>query len=144
MTGKETMASIRNLILVLIVAATPLNVAAQNLTCRPSEKSMLQVELLFGRNIGGRLGVSEKKWSRFVEAEITPRFPQGLTVLEAGGQWRDTGNKRIVRERSKIVVLIVPADTNSYERLDAIVAAYKDRFNQQAVGMVARPVCTNL
>jgi Protein of unknown function (DUF3574) len=102
---------------------------------------MVVADLLFGRNIGGRLGVTEKRWSQFLAAEITPRFPDGLTVVDAAGQWRDAEKKRIVREPSKLVTIIMPADAQ--EKLDAIVAAYKRRFRQQSVGVVIRPACVS-
>jgi Protein of unknown function (DUF3574) len=113
--------------------------AVQGIECRLSQRPMVVADLLFGRNIGGRLGVTEKRWSQFLAAEITPRFPDGLTVVDAAGQWRDAEKKRIVREPSKLVTIIMPADAQ--ERLDAIVDAYKRRFRQQSVGVVIRPAC---
>ena len=38
-----------------------------------------------------------------VLADVTPRFPDGLTILDARGQWRDSGRKQIMREPSKLV-----------------------------------------
>ena len=102
---------------------------------------MVVADLLFGRNIGGRLGVTEKRWSQFLATEITPRFPDGLTVVDAAGQWRDAEKNRIVREPSKLVTIIMPADAQ--EKLDAIVEAYKRRFRQQSVGVVIRPACVS-
>ena len=108
---------------------------------------MQQIELMFGRRIdsrfgtrsGARLGVGETSWSRFLAREVTPRFPDGLSVLDAAGQWRDpTG--RVVREPSKLVI-IVTADAEAAGKVAAIVSAYKQRFHQQSVGVVTRPVC---
>ena len=104
---------------------------------------MLEIDLMFGRNIGGQLGVSEELWSDFVAKEITPRFPDGLTVDDAVGQWRDLATNEIVKEPSKDVQLIVPASAEVKEKIDAIVAAYKQRFQQQAVGVVMRPACVS-
>ncbi len=104
---------------------------------------MLEIDLMFGRNIGGQLGVSEELWSDFVAKEITPRFPDGLTVDDAVGQWRDLATNKIVKEPSKDVQLIVPASAEVKEKIDAIVAAYKQRFQQQAVGVVMRPACVS-
>jgi hypothetical protein len=115
--------------------------AAQGVECRLSQKPMVVADLLFGRNIGGRLGVTEKRWSQFLASEITPRFPDGLTVVDAAGQWRDAEKNRVVRERSKLVTIIMPADAQ--EKLDAIVDAYKRRFRQQSVGVVIRPACVS-
>jgi hypothetical protein len=123
--------------LLLILLATV--AAAQGIECRLSQKPMVVADLLFGRNIGGRLGVTEKRWSQFLASEITPRFPDGLTVVDAAGQWRDAEKNRIVREPSKLVTIIMPADAQG--KLDAIVDAYKRRFRQQSVGVVIRPAC---
>ena len=46
---------------------------------------MLEIELMFGRNIGGKVGVTEEQWTEFVAGEITPRFPDGLSVDDALG-----------------------------------------------------------
>jgi hypothetical protein len=125
------------LLLVVLACAA----SAQTLECRLAQKPMVVADLMFGRNIGGRLGVTEKRWSRFLAQEITPRFPDGLSVVDASGQWRDTATKRIVRERSKLVTIIMPADAQ--EKIDAIVDAYKRRFRQQSVGVVIRPACVS-
>ena len=106
---------------------------------------MLEIELLFGRNIDGDLGVSEEQWTEFLASEITPRFPQGLSVDDAVGQWRDVGTKAIVKEPSKEVTLIVPAGAESELKasLEAIVTAYKQRFRQQSVGIVIKQACVS-
>jgi hypothetical protein len=87
--------------------------------------------------------VSEELWSDFVAKEITPRFPEGLTIDDAVGQWRDLATNKIVREPTKDVQLIVPEGPDVKEKIDAIVAAYKQRFQQLAVGVVMRPACVS-
>src|SRR6267154_949032 len=84
---------------VLATAAT----AAEGVVCGAPQLPMQQIELMFGRNIGGRLGVSEIAWSRFLAREVTPRFPDGLSVVDAASQWRDKERGRVVREPSKLV-----------------------------------------
>ena len=128
-------------VLALLIMAAP--VLAQGLSCNAPQKPMLEISLMFGRNIGGELGVSEEVWSEFVASEITPRFPDGLTVDDAVGQWRDTETARVVKEPSKDVRVVVPAGADIQEKIDAIVAAYKQRFHQQAVGVVIRPACAS-
>jgi hypothetical protein len=32
--------------------------------------------------------VTETNWARFVDREIAPRFPDGLSVVDAKQQWR--------------------------------------------------------
>jgi hypothetical protein len=132
---------VRRLALVVFLIWCASSALAQDIACRVTQKPMVVADLLFGRNIGGRLGVTEKRWSQFLATEITPRFPDGLTVVDAAGQWRDAEKNRIVREPSKLVTIIMPADAQ--EKLDAIVDAYKRRFRQQSVGVVIRPACVS-
>jgi hypothetical protein len=100
-------------------------------------------ELFFGRNIEGRVGVSEADFSRFVTREITPRFPDGLTVIDARGQWRDRVRNTTVREPSKIVMIVLPHGAGDDGRLQEIIDAYKARFRQQSVALVVRPACVS-
>jgi hypothetical protein len=100
-------------------------------------------ELLFGRKIGDRLGVSATQWGRFVDREISPRFPDGLTVFDARGQWRDTERKTLVHEPSKVVEIVLPGKPDDGDRLEAIAQAYKSAFRQQSVGIVIRGACVS-
>jgi hypothetical protein len=103
---------------------------------------MLAIDLLFGRGSGG-LTVSEQAWAQFLAREITPRFPDGLTVFDATGQWRNPQGDVILRERSKMVMIVVPENPPAQERVDAIAAAYKHQFKQQSVGIVIRAACAS-
>src|SRR5262245_2302938 len=116
---------------------------AQLVDCLGGQRPSQVAELMFGRNIGGRLGVNEADWSRFVDREIISRFPNGLTVFNAAGQWRDEVTQKIVREPSKIVQIVLPGQVDDIERLNEVVAAYKTRFKQQSVGLVVRPACVS-
>jgi hypothetical protein len=109
--------------------------------CAPPAESMVTAELLFGRNIGDRLGVSDAAFADFLAREITPRFPDGMTVLDARGQWRDGERGRIVREPSKLVLLIFRDDAARRESLSTIVDTYKNRFRQQSVLTALRTSC---
>jgi hypothetical protein len=115
--------------------------AEQRAACSAPQQSMQQVELMFGRNIGKRLGVSDAAWSRFLAREVTPRFPDGLSVLDAAGQWQDKTRGRVVREPSKLVMVVTADDAPARDKIAAIVAAYKEQFRQQSVGVISRPVC---
>ena len=117
--------------------------AIAQLSCTAPQKPMLEVELMFGRNIGGKLGVSEAQWRAFLAREVTPRFPDGLTVFDTSGQWRDTRTKAVVREPSKIVRILMSAGAQESEKIGAIAAAYKQQFRQDAVGIVTRPACVS-
>jgi Protein of unknown function (DUF3574) len=116
---------------------------AQSLECRGAQKAQQVAELTFGRRIIGHIAVSETQWIQFVDNEITPRFPDGLTVFDAAGQWRDPTSKKIVRELSKIVLIVLPGNADDLPRLNEIVETYKRRFRQQSVGMILRPACVS-
>jgi hypothetical protein len=130
-------------IFTLLLLALPGDPQAQVQECRGVQKPQQIAELMFGRNIGGRIGVNESKWRRFVEREITARFPEGFTVYNASGQWRDRTSKRIVREPSKIVMIVLPGRGDDLERLAGIAEAYTRQFRQQSVGVILRPACVS-
>ena len=111
--------------------------------CGGTQQRRDVAELLFGRDIGERLGVSETAWRRFVAREITPRFPDGLTVTEAIGQWRAPDSDRLVREPSKRVEIVLPGNADDAARLDAIVSAYKRQFHQHSVGLILQSACVS-
>jgi len=95
-------------------------------------------ELLFGQR-----RVSEAAWRRFLASEVTPRFPDGLTVYDARGQWRPPGGGAIVRERTKVLMIAIPLGPDNDARLRQVVEAYKIRFRQQSVGLIVRPACVS-
>jgi hypothetical protein len=124
------------------VAAMTGDVLAQSPDCRLGKPQQV-AELMFGRKIGDRIGVSEARWARFLDREITPRFPDGLTVIDTRGQWRDNARKTIVREPSKLVQIVLPGKPEDDARLNEIAAAYKSRFRQQSVGIIVRAACVS-
>ncbi len=108
---------------VAVLAATA-NVARPQTappSCYGTQRPKQVAELLFGRDVGGRLGVSEAAWGRFLAREITPRFPDGLTVMDAAGQWRDPTTGAIEREPSKRVEIVLPGKADDQAQLEAIV-----------------------
>jgi hypothetical protein len=127
----------------LITAEPGLHAQTPALSCHGTQQVRQVAELLFGRDIGHKLGVSESAWARFVAREMTPRFPDGLTVTDTKGQWRDSADGTIVREPSKRVEIVLPGAANDETRLDAIVTAYKRDFHQQSVAVIVRPACVS-
>jgi hypothetical protein len=129
--------------LLVLVAGINRAAAQSSLQCSGAQKPAAVAELLFGRKIGNRIAVTESKWARFVDREITPRFPDGLSVVDAKGQWRDRERNVIVREPSKLVTIVLPGDPADQIRLGQIIEAYKRRFKQQSVGVIVRPACVS-
>jgi hypothetical protein len=107
----------------------------------PSERPMIEVELFFGRDIPGGGRVSDADWADFTATVITPAFPDGFSVSDAKGQWRDSGSGKIVREPSEIVTVVAPQSPVLASRISKIAESYRLRFHQQSVGIVTRPVC---
>ena len=130
-------------LLILSLASVSTALAAQDPepACHAGQQPKLMAELTFGRDIGRHVGVSEAAWRRFLDREITPRFPDGLTVVSAFGQWRDRSTGRVVREPSKLVMIVLPGHPDDQARVESIVAAYKRQFQQQSVGVIVQPAC---
>src|SRR5688500_2707390 len=76
--------------------------------------------------------LADAEWDRFVDAEITPRFPAGLTVFDAHGQWRSRDG-RIEREPSRVVEIVHADDADSRDALRALIDVYKSRYRQESV-----------
>ncbi len=94
----------------------------------------LRTELFFGCARPDGSAVAAAEWDAFLDAEITPRFPEGLTVLSGAGQWQEADGD-VVEEWSKVVVLLYPLAKReeSHAEIEAIRAAYQHRFGQEAV-----------
>jgi hypothetical protein len=107
----------------------------------PTQKPMIDVDFYFGRDIASRAAVTDAEWEAFAAGEITPRFPDGFTILDAQGQWRNPTSGKVTREASKLVRVIAPGGGNLSARVEAISLAYRQRFHQDAVGVVTTPVC---
>jgi hypothetical protein len=97
-------------------------------------EKFIRTELYFGRNIPTGETVSEADWQKFVDEVVTPRFPDGLTVLDADGQWRGKDGS-IAREESKVIVLLYPRKQRKEmnAKIEEIRGEYKRRFAQEAV-----------
>jgi hypothetical protein len=114
----------------------------QPYTCLlPTENRMLVAELFFGRALRGRVSLGEAEWRAFAANSITPNFPDGFTVFDGDGQWRNPATGVITGEPSKIVVIAIPRSPDLGRRLTAVIDAYKTRFGQQSVGIITRDSC---
>jgi hypothetical protein len=105
---------------------------------RPEAAHWLHSELYFG--VGpvdaSDAGLGELRWRAFLDREVTPRFPDGLTVLEAYGQWRDRGRAEPSRLRSKVLVILHKDTPENRAAIDAIRSAWKAFTHDQSVLLV--------
>lgn len=100
----------------------------------------VRTELYFGLGTAGHAdGVSDAEWLAFLDKEVTPRFPSGLTVLDAYGQWQGVKQARPERLRSRVVVLLYADSQSQREAIDAIRAAWKAKTGDQSVLRVTQP-----
>ena len=78
-------------------------------------------------------GVSEAEWHAFLDREVTPRFPDGLSVLDVYGQWQGTNQTATERLRSKMLIIDYPDTPDNRARIEAIRAAWKQKTGDQSV-----------
>jgi hypothetical protein len=110
-----------------------------NATCEPLGVAYMRTTLYLGMRRPGGM-VSEPEWQAFLKNEVTPRFPDGLTVLEADGQWRRADGS-IGRERSKVLVILHDEKPATLASLSSLVVRYKEAFTQQSVLWETARVC---
>lgn len=108
-------------------------------TCGSSGSAHVRTTLYFGLT-RPKGTVSEDEWRAFVRDEVTPRFPDGLTVWQAEGQWRRPDG-RIARERSKVLLLVHDDTVAARATLGELVTSYKRMFDQESVLWESSPVC---
>ena len=122
--------------LLALAACTPPPAQTTAPACAAPLKPALQVDLYFG-------SVGEAEWRTFLDEEVTPRFPDGLSVIDAYGQYR---NRRgtIERERAKLLVIVVFDAPAHGARVQAIVDSFIPRHGHESVLRVERPVCAGL
>jgi Protein of unknown function (DUF3574) len=108
--------------------------------CPSGLKRAPMAELVFGRNIGGALSVSDAAWAAFVDREVSPRFPNGLSVLDMQGEWRGPDGV-LVREPSKALILVLSGAKSEDDKLAAIRNAYKQEFKQDSVLLIRSTAC---
>lgn len=101
---------------------------------RADAENFIRTELFFGRNRPDGAEISEEEFNEFLRAAITPEFPDGLTVLDGIGQFRDSQGF-IIREKTKVLILLYPANAKrqANRKIERIRAAYKTQFQQQSV-----------
>ena len=118
-------------------------VGAQGLTvvmdCGASSAPQLRTTLYFGlaRPKGS---VTELEWQIFLRDEVTRRFPDGLTVWEAEGQWRTPAGS-IGHEQSKVLLLVHPDTAPARQSVLAVIETYRKTFEQQSVLWESARVC---
>lgn len=108
-------------------AGTAAPAAPSTVEQTPGE-SYKRTELFFGGNRPDGSVITPAEFELFLDKEVTPAFPDGLTWLEAHGQWM--GGK----ENSYQLILLYPYTHRKASReIEEIRTDYKRQFQQQSV-----------
>lgn len=103
----------------------------------------LVATLYFGRARAADTPVAETAWDDFLQSIVTPRFPEGLTVIDGAGQWYNPQTRQISREGTWILMIAAAQTPQTLRKLDEIRNAYKARFHQLSVGQVLSTGCAD-
>ncbi|HEX6125895.1 MAG TPA: DUF3574 domain-containing protein [Pyrinomonadaceae bacterium] len=103
------------------------------LVARPGEK-FVRTELYFGLTKPDKSTLTDVEWSLFVDEVITPRFPDGFTIVDGRGQWRNREGV-ISKEYSKVFIVVYSRKERGPvgKKIDEIRDEYKKRFDQESV-----------
>jgi hypothetical protein len=101
-----------------------------------------RTELFLGLTKPDGSVVTEKEFQRFINKVVTPRFPDGLTLLAATGQFKDS-NGKVTKEGSSLLVLLYPFNSQSSRRIQQIREAYINTFQQESVLRVDEQSCVS-
>lgn len=115
--------------------ASTTGAAMQGDVARPAQAAgWARSELYFAvGNEDGSDSIDEAAWRAFLDREVTPRFPGGLTVLDGYGQWRFESDNRLVRQRCKVLVVLHEDTAQRRRDIDAIRAAWKQASGHESV-----------
>lgn len=138
----------RPLLISLFLAPLVAGCGAAQPAPRPPEGSgpcasgapFVRTDLFFGRDRANAPPVSDDEWAKFVDEVVTPLFKDGLTTLDAGGQYLATSGA-LIKEQSKVLVLLHDGRAEASSRIDEIRDRYKDQFNQESVLRVDTDAC---
>jgi Protein of unknown function (DUF3574) len=98
----------------------------------PAAKPVTRTELFFGLRKPNGTEVNNAEFQQFLDREVTPRFPDGFTVISGQGQFKDARGA-ILQERSKLLILLYPIAATSNQQIEQIRKAYITAFRQQSV-----------
>ena len=130
-------AAARRIVLAAVLAlALPVAVAAPPAIAAEAVEAgtpAIQSTLYFGLTSDDGTGVSEQEWAAFLADVVTPRFPDGLTVLSAYGQGGGKQQTGVLQELTKVLIIVRPDTPEAAEKVNQIKAAFTRRFDQTSV-----------
>lgn len=109
---------------------------------RAGERTFPAIEsrLYFGMSSADGTGVSEQAFADFLANEITPRFPDGLTLISVYGQSAGATPPTVIQERTKLLIVVHPDTEEAAAKTAEIKRLYTERFDQNSVFHTRAPV----
>lgn len=101
-----------------------------------------RTELFFGLSKATGSVVTEEQFQSFIDQEITHRFPEGLTIITGAGQFLGK-NGTIIKESSKLLILLYPFNNQRNKAIEEIRQAYITMFQQESVLRVDDQSCVS-
>ena len=100
----------------------------------------VRTELFFGTAKPDDGVVTDEEFLEFLDLEITPRFPDGLTLLKGDGQFKGEDGT-IIKEDSFVLILLYSLEgfRESSKGINTIRELYKEKFQQESVLRVDDP-----
>ncbi|MBX3301225.1 MAG: DUF3574 domain-containing protein [Nitrospira sp.] len=139
---RGTLTNLRNRLGVCILVSLVGCGTMTGLPCDDGRQLAVQELLYFGTETPSG-HITPEKWAQFLNETVTPRFPNGLSVWQASGQWRSASGE-IIREPSYVLSLLHSDDVDEDRAIQELITAYKTRFQQEAVLRVRSSVCKSL
>lgn len=103
---------------------------------------MVQTYLFFGRDRKDAAPVSDQEWQDFIDTVVTPLFKDGLTALDADGQYLSMSGE-LIKEDSSILILLHDGGAASSGDIEKIRESYRVQFDQESVLRVDEPICVS-
>ena len=121
------------LVITILLAATLAACTTTSSDYACTGTAQVETRLYLGLSQPNGPNVSASAFARFLKAEVTSRLPEGYTLLEGQGFWREDSSGKTISEPSRVLVHLHDASPEKNNTLDAIAAAYKKAFHQEAV-----------
>lgn len=106
-------------------------------TTAGAEMQTLEERVWYRMHFGMGLGtnaITPELFTQFIDKQVMPRFPEGLTVTVARGQW-NSPQVGVIREKTAIVDIQGDGSEECKEKIKAIAEAYTKRFKKARASM---------
>ena len=128
-------------VLVVAISLAGCASAPAKLACPVGQTPLRTAQLFLAAKAPARL--NDQDLRNFVVGEVTSRFPDGVTVVDGGGQWKGADNQ-MIRDAAKVVLIVLPARGDPMIKVEAVRTAYRARFNQESLVVMPPPACVAL